>query len=150
MIWDHISYGGFATDASVDISADTSVDTQSIEYRSIHRSSIDQYIDWYSNWSIYLVVHWDLTDNAPMLQWYFTFTKCLGWYRSIFGWYIGRHSSVDKYSSNASSICWYIGRYIGRYYLVSVNIWVNSIWYRSIHRWIVSSINQYISRYISR
>ena len=55
-----------------------------IEYRSIYQSSVDRCIDRYSYQSIYLVVHQDFTKTSPILHQYFTFTECIGWYRSIY------------------------------------------------------------------
>ena len=99
------------------------------------------------------------TDTSPMLHRYFTFTECIGWYRLIY-WLIhwltldrsinalvsvdvSADTLVDTlvdstrylsiYRWVVSSITWYIGRYIGR-------------WYRHIGSVSVDSIGRYISR----
>ena len=82
------------------------IDRYSTVYRSIldrvsvdTRPSVDRCIDWYigrySYRSIYMVVHRyftdtlpilhrDFTDTSLILHRYFIFTKCIGWYRSIY------------------------------------------------------------------
>ena len=117
---------GAATDASIDISVDTSVDTRSsidrysIEYRPIlDRVSTDTPIGRYTRW---------ITDTSPILHRYFTDTSPILYFHRVY-WLI----SVDTRSVDISADRLVdksvdsIGRYIGRYYLISVNISIDSI-----------------------
>ena len=122
----------------------------SLDYRSMHRSSIDRY----SYRSIYLVVPRDFTDTSPIQDRYCTDASPILYLRRV-SWLISVDISVDALvgtrppldrSINAlvpvDGICRYICRYVGRQYLVSVDISVDSIWYRLIYRRIVSSIGR--------
>ena len=119
-----------------------SVDTRSSINRYIGRVltdvSTDTHIGRYTWWRTETspILEWYFTDTAPMLHRHFTFTECIGWYWSI---YRSIHWLTLNWSINA---------------LVSVDVSANtlvytpidSIKYRAIYRWIVSSITDSISR----